>query len=139
MKILSVIFLLFFLPTISSGAEPKQEEVLEPVVVTATRIETPLEQVTTSITVITEDEIREQQAETVLEVLRNVPGLDVVQTGSRGSSTSIFIRGSNSNQVLVLVDGMEVNSVTAGLFNFAHLLTDNVERIEVLRAILGDK
>ena len=137
MKILSVIFLLFFLPTISSGAEPKQEEVLEPVVVTATRIETPLEQVTTSITVITEDEIRAQQAETVLDALRNVPGLDVVQTGSRGSSTSIFIRGSNSNQVLVLVDGMEVNSVTAGLFNFANLLTDNVERIEVLRGAGG--
>ncbi|MFQ5681666.1 MAG: TonB-dependent receptor plug domain-containing protein [Candidatus Binatia bacterium] len=132
------VFLLFvsFLTSISSGVEP-EEKTLEPVVVTATRIETPVKEVTTSITVITEKEIREQQAETVLDVLRDVPGVDVIQTGSRGAVASVFIRGSNSNQVLVLVDGMEVNSVTAGLFDFAHLLTDNVERIEILRGAGG--
>ncbi len=137
MKIVLLILFLFFPSTGAPAAEPKKEETLDPVVVTATRTETPLRDVTTSITVITEEEIRAQQAETVLDALRDVPGLDVVQSGSRGSTTSVFIRGSNSNQVLVLIDGMEVNSGTAGSFNFAHLLTDNVERIEVLRGAGG--
>ncbi len=137
MKILSLLFLFFLVPTTSSGAEPKKEEILEPVVVTATRIETPLKEVTISISVITAKDIEEQHAVTVLDVLRNVPGLDVIQTGSRGNSTSVFIRGSESDQVLVLVDGVEVNSTTQGSFNFAHLTTENVERIEVLRGAGG--
>lgn len=137
MKILSVIFLLFFLPTTSPGAEPKQEETLEPVVVTATRIETPIEEVTTSISVITAEDIEEQQADTVLGVLRNVPGLDVVQTGSRGTQTSVFIRGSESDQVLVLVDGVEVNGTTVGSFDFANLTAEDVERVEILRGAGG--
>ena len=130
-------FLSFFLFTDSPAAEPREEETLKPVVVTATRIETPQEEVTTSITVITAEDIRAQQAETVSEVLRNVPGLDVVQSGSRGTTTSVFIRGSDSDQVLVLIDGVEVNSTTAGAFDFAHLTTENVERIEVLRGAGG--
>lgn len=137
MKILLFVLLFFFLATEFPAAQTQDEETLKPVAVTATRIETPLEEVTTSITVITEKDIRAQQAETVLDVLRDVPGLDVVQTGSRGNITSIFTRGANSNQTLVLIDGMEVNSVTAGSFNFAHLLTDNVSRIEILRGAGG--
>jgi vitamin B12 transporter len=131
------VFLWFFLSSFSSAAEPKREDTLAPVVVTATRMEQPREEVTTSVTVITAEEIRQQQAETVLEVLRNVPGLDVVQTGSRGNTTSVFIRGSDSDQVLVLVDGVEVNSTTTGAFEFAHLTTENVERIEILRGAGG--
>lgn len=132
-----IAFLLLLLAVFPPYLRAAQEETLEPVVVTATRIETPEAEVTTSISVITAEDIKAAQAETVLEVLRQVPGLDVVQSGSRGNTTSVFIRGSNSNQVLVLIDGMEINSVTAGLFNFAHLLTDNVERIEILRGAGG--
>jgi vitamin B12 transporter len=93
--------------------------------------------VTTSISVITSKDIQDRQAETVLEALRDVPGLDVAQSGSRGTNTSVFIRGSESEHVLVLIDGVEVNSTTLGAFNFAHLTTDNVERIEVLRGAGG--
>lgn len=132
-----LLFFFFYLPGFSLAAEPKQEETLKPVVVTATRIETPQEEITTSITVITAEQIRQQQAETVLEVLRSVPGLDVVQTGSRGNVTSVFVRGSNSNHVLVLIDGIEANSTTTGGFDFAHLTTENVERIEILRGAGG--
>jgi vitamin B12 transporter len=130
-------FFLIFLHSYSLAAEPKQEGTLAPVVVTATRIETPLEQVTNSVSVITSDDIRSRQAETVLEVLRNVPGLDVVQTGSRGNVTSVFIRGANSNQALVLIDGVEVNGTTTGGFDFAHLTTESIERIEILRGAGG--
>ncbi len=96
-----------------------------------------MEQVTTSASVITAKDIQAQEAETVLEVLRRVPGLDVVQTGSRGTNTTVFIRGSESDHVLVLIDGVEVNSTTLGAFNFAHLTTENVERIEILRGAGG--
>ena len=111
----------------------QQEESLPPVVVTATRTETPQQDVTTSISVITTKDIEAQHAETVSEILRNVPGLDVVQSGSRGNPTSVFIRGSESDQLLVLIDGVEANSTTLGAFDFAHLMTDNIDRIEVLR------
>ncbi len=137
MKIVFLILFLFFPFTRAPAAEPKKEETLEPVVVTATRTETPLRDVTTSITVITEDDIRNKQAETVVDVLRYVPGLDVVQKGSRGTTTSVFIRGSESDQVLVLVDGVQVNSTTLGSFDFAHLTTESIERIEVLRGSGG--
>ena len=88
--------LLFFalLPNISQAADPV--ETLPPVVVTATRTEVPLNQLTTSLTVITPDEIRERQGDLVLQVLRDVPGVNVVQTGSMGNTTSVFIRGSES-------------------------------------------
>jgi vitamin B12 transporter len=118
------------------AAEPP-EPILPPIFVTSTRTETPLEQVTTSASVITAKDIQAQQAETVLEILRSVPGLDVVQSGSRGTNTSVFFRGSESDHVLVLVDGVEVNSTTLSAFNFAHLTTENIERIEVLRGAGG--
>jgi vitamin B12 transporter len=132
-------FLLFFifLPNFSRGAEPAPADSLPPVVVTATRTEVPLNQLTTSLTVITADDIRERQADLVLDVLRDVPGVDVVQTGSMGNATSVFIRGSASNQVLVMIDGVEVNSTTTGAYDFSNLTTENVERIEVLRGAGG--
>jgi vitamin B12 transporter len=133
--LLVIIFVV--LPDFSRAAAPTPEADLPPVFVTATRTETPLDQVTTSATVITEKEIEAQQAETVLEVLRNVPAVDVVQTGSRGTGTTVSIRGSESDHVLVLIDGVEVNSTTAGAFNFAHLTTENIERIEILRGAGG--
>jgi vitamin B12 transporter len=131
-----LIFIVLFLPSLLSGAEP-QEVTFPPVFVTSTRTETSLEQVTTSASVITAQDIQEQQAETVLQVLRNVPGVDVVQTGSRGTNATIFIRGSESDDVLVLMDGVEVNSATVGAFNFAHLTTENIERIEIIRGAGG--
>jgi vitamin B12 transporter len=125
-----------FCSAIVPGAEPP-ETTFPPVFVTATRTETPLKQVTTSASVITGANIQAQQAETVLEALRAVPGLDVVQTGSRGAGTAVFIRGSESDHVLVLIDGVEVNSTTLGAFNLAHLTTENIERIEIIRGAGG--
>ncbi len=132
-------FLLFFIlfPNLSQAAEPAPANSLPPVVVTATRTEVPLNQLTTSLTVITAEDIRERQGELVSEVLRDVAGVNVVQTGSMGTATSVFIRGSASNQVLVMIDGVEINSTTTGAYDFANLTTDNIERIEVLRGTGG--
>jgi vitamin B12 transporter len=131
-------FLIMFFSHLRAGAGAEPPEVtFPPVFVTATRTETPLEQVTTSASVITDKDIQAQQADTVLDVLRHVPGLDVVQTGSRGAGAAVFIRGSESDHVLVLLDGVEVNSTTLGAFNFAHLTTENIERIEIVRGAGG--
>lgn len=137
MKVLLSCFLLFvFLYGEAHSAQPP-EITLPPVFVTSTRTELPIEQVTTSATVITAKEIEAQEAVAVLEVLSNVPGVDVVQTGSRGTNTALFIRGAESDQVLVLIDGVEVNSTTLGAFNFAHLTTENIDRIEIIRGAGG--
>ncbi|MBQ6669458.1 MAG: TonB-dependent receptor [Deltaproteobacteria bacterium] len=114
---------------------PKGSVVLEPVVVTATRMETPLQEVIGSCTVITAEEIAAKQYRTVQEALKSVPGLDVVRAGALGQQTSVFLRGGNSEHVLVLIDGVVANdpSMPGRNFDFAHLTTDNVERIEVMR------
>lgn len=121
----------------AGAAAPRTDDPLATIVVTATRTPRRLDQLTTSATVITAEEIRQQQAEQVLELLRNVPGVDIVQQGSRGANSEIFIRGAEADQTLVLIDGVEVNSVTLGAFDFGNLSTDNVERIEVLRGSGG--
>jgi vitamin B12 transporter len=113
----------------------KKEEKTEEVVVTATRIETASREVGSSITVITNQQIEERQNTTVLEVLRTVPSLDVVQLGGPGGQTSVFIRGAKSEHTLVLIDGVEMNDpITPGRsYDFANLTTDNIESIEIIR------
>lgn len=99
------------------------------------RLETPIEQVAGSVTIIGREEIERKQKRTVAELLEEVPGLNVVQLGGLGKQTSVFTRGSESNHTLVLLDGIEITdpSLPGGSFDYAHLLTQNVERIEVLR------
>lgn len=101
--------------------------------VTTTRTPSPLEDVPSSITVITEKKIKEKQYTQVLNLLREEVGLEVVQSGPLGTSTSVFLRGAGSSSTLVLVDGVQVNSNTLGSFNFADLTVDNIEKIEILR------
>jgi vitamin B12 transporter len=105
------------------------------VVVAATRIATPESQVASSITVITADEIAAKQSQTLPDVLKDVPGLNVVQTGGTGGQTSIFMRGTNLNHVKVLVDGIDVSdpSNANGAFDFGQFLTADIERVEILR------
>jgi vitamin B12 transporter len=137
MVIFCLLLFVILFQNLSRAGEPLPAETLPPMVVTATRTEVPLNQLTTSLTVITAEDIRERQAELVSEVLRDVAGVNVVQNGSMGTTTSVFIRGSASNQVLVMIDGVEINSTTTGAYDFANLTTDNIERIEVLRGAGG--
>jgi vitamin B12 transporter len=106
----------------------------ENVVVSATRIETPIDQIGSSVTLITDDEIDRDQQRTLPDVLQTVPGLNVVQTGGPGGKTSVFMRGSNSNHTKVLIDGIDANDPSQdGVFDFAHVLTADIGRVEVLR------
>ena len=108
----------------------KRPVVLKEVVVTATRVAVPA--VTASVTVLQGDALRARGVEYVLDALREVPGAAVVQTGSFGGLTSLYLRGGNSNFVRVLIDGVPVND-PGGAFDFANLTTENVDRIEIVR------
>ncbi len=108
-------------------------QVAEDVVVTATAGPEEEKQLGVATTVITRQEIEKSGRVTVLELLRSVPALEVVQSGSDGSLTSILLRGTNSTQTLVLVDGARVNSAYFPGYDFSGLTTENVERIEIVR------
>ena len=114
----------------ASAQEPQQ---MEPVVITATRTETPAAQLGAAVTVITGEEIDTRRYPTVDEALRMVPGVEIRRSGSFGKTTSISIRGANPNQVQVLVDGVRVKSTTLGQADLADLSPDLIERIEVIR------
>ncbi|MEP6472036.1 MAG: TonB-dependent receptor, partial [Acidobacteriota bacterium] len=105
----------------------------ESVVVTATLSPEEERDLGSATTVITRRQIENRGQTTVLEVLRSVPGVDVVRQGSDGSLTSLFLRGTNSTHALVLVDGARVNSPYFPGYDFSALSTENVERIEVVR------
>jgi vitamin B12 transporter len=103
------------------------------ITVTADRLEEPVQSKSDSITVITHDQIVKNQWNYVLDAIRTVPGVAVVQSGSPGKVTSVFLRGAGSSQVLVLMDGVPINNPYFGGVDFENLTTDNVERIEVLK------
>jgi len=102
-------------------------------VVSATRIPTSEDETPASVTVITADDFSIHQTERVADALRSVPGLSVVQSGTAGQLTSVFTRGLRSEHTQVLIDGVPINQGLAGLFNFADLAIDSVDRIEVVR------
>jgi vitamin B12 transporter len=120
-------------PPAPAAAAPAEVRRAEPVVVTATRSEQPLEQTGASVTVVPEEEMRVQEYRAVEQVLRTVPGVQVDTSGSPGKLSQIRIRGANPTQVQVLIDGVRVKSLTSGDFDFGDLTLDDVARIEVLR------
>jgi vitamin B12 transporter len=118
-----------------SAASAQNNVPLPSIVVSPTQIPTPAEQVGSSVSVVTAAEIERDQRRTVPDVLKTIPGLNVVQVGGVGGQTSVFIRGTNSNHVKVLIDGIDVSdpSTPNRIFDFGHLQTYDIERIEVLR------
>src|SRR6266478_3830831 len=119
---------------VRSASNDQEESVAaEPVVVSATRFDIPLDQVPASVSIVDSQDIEQKQIERVSDALREVPGLNVVQTGAPGQLTSVFTRGLNSAHTQVLIDGIPINQGLAGQFDFANLTTDNIDRIEVVR------
>ena len=105
---------------------------LPEIVVTATRLPMPLASTTAAVSVISGEELRSHGIATVADALRTVSGSAVVETGPLGSATSLFLRGGESNMVLVLLDGVPLNAPGGGV-DLANLTTDDVDRIEVVR------
>jgi vitamin B12 transporter len=103
-----------------------------PMIVTATRSPLATDRAPASVTVITGAQLRAEGITTVVDALRQVPGVSLAQTGSYGGATSLFIRGGESKFTKVLIDGVPVNDA-GGAYDFSALTTDNIERIEIVR------
>ncbi len=106
---------------------------LELIIVTGTRIEQPLKQALSHSTVITQKDIQDSQAVDVPSLLKNLAGVEFYQSGGIGKQGSLFMRGTNSSHVLVLLDGVRINSATTGATAIDQLMLDQIERIEVVR------
>ncbi len=114
---------------------PTRDAAGNEIVVTASRSGegTPVADLPASVTLLDADALQERQTRIVSDVLRDVPGLAVSRTGGVGGMTQVRIRGSESNHVLVLIDGIEVSDPFQGEYDFGTLIADEAARIEVLR------
>lgn len=106
----------------------------ENVIITASRMPVASSAVGSAVTVLDGAVLQERQITTLYDALREVPGVAVSRTGTLGSLSQVRIRGGESNHTLVLIDGVEANDPAASSeFNFAHLMTAGIERVEILR------
>jgi len=129
-------FLLILLPFLMISSVWAEEKIkLEEVVVTATKIEKSVEDVTQDVTVITKKEIESGSYRSISEVVRNVMGINLFEYGNRGATASVSLRGSTSEQVLILIDGKRLNKPGDGQvdLNTISIPLENIERIEILR------
>lgn len=108
-------------------------DISEPLIVTATRTAQSADETLAPVTVITRDDIKRLQASSVQDVLRGVPGINISNNGGSGKATSIILRGTNSDHVLVLIDGIKVGSATLGTTSFQDIPVDQIDRIEIVR------
>jgi len=115
------------------------QEALQPIVVTATRIPQPLETLPATVTVLSAAQLQEQGDTSLADAFSAVPGVDLVQSGGIGQPASLFVRGADSDQVLVLRDGVPVNdgSSPVGAFDFGEDLLGGVSKIEIVRGPLS--
>ena len=118
---------------VRADAAPPPDTPAAPLVVTATRIPTPLDSVASSISLITDQQIDDHQWRTLPSALAEAPGLNLVQTGGPGGLTSVFIRGANANHTKVVIDGIDVNDPSEGAFDFGQVTTADLARVEILR------
>ena len=136
MKTFLKIFSVFFFTTISIFSQTDSiKTTLNEVVITATRSETPYYQIGSSVSIITSDLIQQKQLKTIVDVLKEIPGLSITQLGGPGKQTSVFLRGTNSNHTLVILDGVKMNdpSSPSNAFDFSSLNVYDISRIEVVR------
>ncbi|MCP4233891.1 MAG: TonB-dependent receptor, partial [Aestuariibacter sp.] len=117
-----------------SAVAAAQSNSVETITVTGSRSPITIDKLAASVTVLTEQEIQASGATQVTDLLRGLPGISISQSGSPGSLTELRLRGSETNHLLVLIDGVVANDISQGsLFDFAHLTAANIVRIELHR------
>lgn len=117
----------------SASASSAADTQGEPVIVTATRTPVSESETLASVTVLTRSDIERVQATSVPQLLQGLAGLDVSTNGGPGTYAAVFMRGTESDHVLVLVDGVKINSATAGTASIQDIPVEQIERIEVVR------
>ena len=106
---------------------------LDDVVVTASRTPQPRESVIADVSVISADEIQRSGQATLVELLQLQPGIEITSNGGAGKTAGIFVRGTNSSHVVVLIDGIRVSSATLGTTTFENLPITQIDKVEILR------
>ncbi|MFQ5596457.1 MAG: TonB-dependent receptor plug domain-containing protein [Nitrospiria bacterium] len=120
--------------------EQEPPKVLDPLVVSASHLPATIETASAGITVIEREEIEARQAVSVVDLLRQVPGLHIDQPGGRGGIASVYVRGADPNFTVILIDGVKVNDPTnsrGGSFDMSTLSPAGIERIEIVRGPLS--
>lgn len=122
-----------WLGTIPHSLANNIEHQEKPVIVTATRTAQTADTALASVTVISRKDIEQQQARSVQDLLRGVAGISISNNGGMGKSSFVFMRGTESDHVLVLVDNIKVGSATSGTTAFENIPIDQIERVEIVR------
>lgn len=128
-------FLLIVIFDLQLYSQDTLKTTLDNVIVTATKTETPYLSIASSVTVIDSKEILTSGKSSVAEILRTVPGLNVIQQGGLGRLTRLFMRGANSEHTLVIIDGVNVNDPSSpnSAFDFGTISAYDIDRIEIVR------
>lgn len=129
----SLLFCTLFLSVCTSALAQQDQDMRDVVVVTASRLDQQLTATIAHTTVITQKDIRESQAVDLPSLLRREAGFEFVQNGGIGTSSSIFMRGGDGRQVLILIDRVRVGSATLGTTPIENVMLDQVERVEIVR------
>jgi vitamin B12 transporter len=116
-----------------------QAQVLEinPVVISATRMAQPLSEVLASVSVITRQDIDKSQAASLADLLRGEAGFEFGRSGGPGSTTSFFLRGQESKNVVLMIDGVRSQTDGIGALTMTHVPLSQIERVEILRGNAG--
>ena len=132
-----------FFPTSSAAESSRKPELIEPEVeaedsavelyITPNRYLTSREEIGSSFSVVTKEDIQVRKQPGVLEALQTLPSVEVFRSGGSGTTASVLIRGADSDQTLVLIDGVRVNLNSTGGYDFTNLKAEEIERIEVIR------
>lgn len=131
LRIIPAVFLLFGAARVFANKPPSDQ--LSPIVVTADRFAQSVDEALFPVTVITHQEIERSQAQSVEDLLRGQVGVDISNNGGQGKTTSVFLRGTNSDHVLVLIDGIKIGSATTGTAALQDLPVSLIDHIEIVR------
>jgi len=127
--LLSLLLTQFFITNLFADTTLKTSDVF----VTATRTPISKNNVIADITVISEEEIQRAGSASLTDLLQRQPGIEIYNSGGQGKVSSLHIRGSESDHVVVLVDGLRVNQITSGLTAFENIPLSQIEKIEIVR------
>jgi len=128
----SVVFAACMLAAERVSAQDRDTDTLGTVIISASKTPIARSELSQAVTVISGEDLRARGVARVTDALQLVPGALVAQNGSTGSVSTLFLRGGESRYTKVLIDGVAVNQ-SGGFFDFSHLTTDNIDRIEIVR------
>ncbi len=129
----AVISLSYPLAGFAETKSNQQQSESSPIIVTASRSSETVDETLASVSVISREDIENSQARSVADLLRLQAGVDISRNGGAAATTNVFLRGTNSNHTLFLLDGMRVSSSTTGTFSFEQMSLNQIERIEIVR------